>query len=420
MKKLLILGGIQTEINIVRQAKKMGVYTIVADNNPGSPAKKHSDESVLMDVTNVDSVVDFCKRNKIDGIISGYVDILLEPWRESCKELGLPCYLTSKMIKMSTDKIFFKENCTKYGIPVPTTYYCGGSLNETVLKSINYPVFVKPLDASGSRGCGVCNNEEELISQFNSAICFSKTRNVVIEDYIEGVEFLLDYIGVDGDFTLLEMFDRRMSNDRGSARNYSNVSIAPSFGIDRFCSELDSKIKTMFRDMGFKDGLIFLQGHVCKDKIVLYEMGCRLGGSFIDLEQNVLGFNSVELLINHALYGSMTNQTIDIPEKCASFKKICCVNNFLLKCEGDTVKRIVGLEKLSKDRNYISHFLLKDVGFKCMRDTIVDKPILSIFFSGNDIGSIRNSISYFNSVFDVFGENGDSLLMEKFDPKDLK
>ena len=40
MKKLLILGGFPQMIDIVMTAKTMGVYTIVADREPSSPAKR--------------------------------------------------------------------------------------------------------------------------------------------------------------------------------------------------------------------------------------------------------------------------------------------------------------------------------------------------------------------------------------------
>ena len=39
-KKLLILGGIKLACDIVKSAKRMGAYVIVADYNEDSPAKK--------------------------------------------------------------------------------------------------------------------------------------------------------------------------------------------------------------------------------------------------------------------------------------------------------------------------------------------------------------------------------------------
>lgn len=216
-KKLLILGATATECDIVRYAKAMGIFTIVADYKEDSPAKLIADKPVLINALDVDAIVELCDKEKVDGVITGFVDILLRPYLEVCKRLGLPCYVTEKMLSMSTNKIDFKETCDRYGVPVPQTYLMGSKVDDTVLSKIQYPVFVKPLDGSGSRGAGVCYNEAELLEHFEEAVSYSVSGNAIIEDYISGREFLLDYIGVDGEFRLLSIFDRFMASDRAGS-----------------------------------------------------------------------------------------------------------------------------------------------------------------------------------------------------------
>ena len=83
-KKLLIIGATTTECDIVRYAKAAGIYTIVADYLPDSPAKKVADKAVLINALDVDALVDFCKKEKVDGVITGFVDILLKPYMDVC------------------------------------------------------------------------------------------------------------------------------------------------------------------------------------------------------------------------------------------------------------------------------------------------------------------------------------------------
>ena len=113
-KKLLILGGIQMACDIVKSAQAMGAYVVVADYLEDSPAKKIADEAVLINALDVDAIVDFCRKEHVNGVTTGFVDILLQPCYEVCQRLGLPCYLTSQMIELSTNKIAFKEACKKY------------------------------------------------------------------------------------------------------------------------------------------------------------------------------------------------------------------------------------------------------------------------------------------------------------------
>ena len=71
MKKLLILGGTRISCEIVRKAKKMGVYTVVTDyyDETKSPAKQIADESFLVSCTDVDAVVSLIKEQNIDGVL---------------------------------------------------------------------------------------------------------------------------------------------------------------------------------------------------------------------------------------------------------------------------------------------------------------------------------------------------------------
>ena len=419
-KKLLVLGGIKYECDIVEHAQKMGAYTIVADYDTDSPAKSIADQAVLIDATDVNAITAFCKKEHVDGITTGFVDILLPGWIEMCKELELPCYATPKMLSMSIDKMDFKRTCEQYGVPVPKTFFVGKELTQEVLDAITYPVFVKPLDASGSRGCGVCNNAEETKAQFREAASYSPTDHVIIEEYLTGREFLLDYIGVDGEFRLLEMFDRYMGSDRGSARNFSNVSVAPSFVIDHYYAEIDEKVRTMFKKLGFKDGLIFLQGTIDGERITFYEMGCRLGGSFFDLEQACLGMNAVDMVIRYALSGKMVADIDEIPERAARFSKFAAVNNFLLAGGDETIARIEGVEEARQLPGYVTSIQYREEGLYYIQDSIVDKPVISIYFTGNDIEEIKAGIQFLNDHFEVTNQDGKSLLMAKIDPEDME
>jgi hypothetical protein len=78
-----------------------------------APAMSVADKSVLISARDVDAMEKFCREEQVDGVITGFVDILLKPYMELCKRLGLPCYITEKMLSMSTNKVDFKETCDK-------------------------------------------------------------------------------------------------------------------------------------------------------------------------------------------------------------------------------------------------------------------------------------------------------------------
>ena len=418
-KKLLIIGGTKTECDIIRYAKAKGAYTIVADYDPEAPGMKSADKAVLISARDVGALVDFCKEEEVDGVITGFVDILLSPYMEVCKRLELPCYITDKMLSMSTNKEVFKEICDKYEISVPHTHFVGATIDEDTLRRINYPIFVKPLDGSGSRGAGVCKDEEELCTKFREAVNYSSSGNAIIEDYITGREFLLDYIAVNGEFRLLSIFDRFMASDRGSAINYSTISISPSKMVDYYLDSVNDRVINMFKSEGFTDGILFMQGYYDGNRVTFYEMGCRLGGSYFNHEQACLGYNAMDMVIRFALTGKMVDDINMISKESAKYEKYALDCNYLLKGIDETVASIVGMEKVEAMPECIEIQKYQDVGYHYSKDRTVDRPIMVAEVVADNKEEVKRIVNYINNEFNVFNERGESLLMEKLDPVTL-
>lgn len=419
-KKLLILGGFYLACDIVKAAQRMGAYVIVADYNPESPAKDIADRFELISTLDVDALEKFCREEGVDGVTTGFVDILLQPCYDLCQRLGLPCYMTPKMIEVSTNKVAFKEECNRYGVPVPQTYLVGGEITDEIYSKINYPVFVKPLDSSGSRGAGVCNNREELDARFEEALSYSVSHNAIIEDYITGREFLMDYIAVDGEFRVLSMFDRYMTPDRGSAVNYSNISMTPSKAIDKYLAEINDKVIAMYKGLGFTDGVLFMQGYYDGRRITFFEMGCRLGGSYYNHQRACLGHNAIDMVVRFALSGKMTNEIDSIPIDIAKYNgKYALDCDYLLKGSDETIAKIVGLEEIRKMDGVVEIQQFHDVGYHYVKDRTVDKCIVDIEIVCNSKEEVIEKVNYLNSAFDVLNEKGESLLMTKLNPEEL-
>lgn len=416
-KKLLILGGFNLACVIVRHAQALGAYVVVADYNENAQAKDIADKFVAISATDVEALVELCKKENIDGITTGFVDILLYPCYEVCKRLGLPYYVTPKMLSMSTNKIDFKETCNLYDVPVPQTYFIGSEISEEIYEKINYPVFVKPLDASGSRGAGVCHNREELEKQFNEAMSFSVTHNAIIEDYITGREFLMNYIAQDGEFRMVSMFDRYASSDRGGAINYASLSMGPSKAVDYYFNEVEGKVVNMFKSLGFRDGLYFLQGYSDGNKITFFEMGCRLGGSYYDLERKCIDIDPIDMTIRYALTGVMTENIDAIPARVGKYKNIGVCVNYLLIGGEETIGKISGIEEIKKMPSYVESEQRQFVGDHYKNDSTVDRPVFSVYLAVEDKNQLVRDVNYMNSVFTVVNTEGKSILKEKFNPE---
>ena len=419
-KKLLILGGVKLACDIVKSAQRMGAYVVVADYNEDSPAKQIADEGVMINAMDVDAIIEYCQQSRIDGVTTGFVDILLKPCYEVCKRLGLPCYMTPKMIELSTNKVSFKEACDMFNVPVPQTYLVGNKIPKDVYMKIQYPVFVKPLDSSGSRGAGVCYNHYELNERFDEAVSYSASGNAIIEDYITGREFLLDYIAVGGEYRLLSMFDRHMTEDRGSAVNYSNISISPSKYLDMYYSTVNDNVVQMFKALGFTDGVLFMQGYCTDERIVFFEMGCRLGGSYYNHQRACIGYNALDMIVICSLTGKMTECIDEIPIEVARYNgKYALDCNYLLKGSGETIAEIRGLDEIKAMPCCVELQQFHDVGYHYVKDRTVDKPIANAEIVVNSREEVIEKVNFINKTFDVVNADGESLLITKLAPENL-
>lgn len=158
-KRLLILGGSRISCEIVKRARKMGINTGVTDWYPleCSPAKREADEAYYVSTSDIESMVRLVRDEKFDGVITGFTDSVLPYYAEICDVAGLPSYGTKEQFEIFTDKEKYKRLMRAFDIPTIPDYEVDINRFEETATDIKYPVIVKPLDGSGSRGVTVCN-----------------------------------------------------------------------------------------------------------------------------------------------------------------------------------------------------------------------------------------------------------------------
>lgn len=409
-KKLLFLGGIQRACAIVRRAQELGVYVIVADYNEDSPAKKVADEAALIDATDVDALTDFCLKNGVDGITTAYADILLTPCMEVARRIGKPFYATEEMIRISTDKTAFKECMQQYGIPIPKTYSVTTENYREMAQRLLYPVFLKPVDASGSRGADVCRSPEDFCRKYEYALSFSKKKSITVEDFLEGTEFILDYLLIDGEPYLLSMADRYSSEGRGPAVNSPNLMVLPSKNLAQYAKQVHPDVVRMAKDLGFQNGVLFFQGYAKDDKITFYEMGCRLGGTWPYVDAHFTGFNPIDMLVCHALTGRMLPPQADPSGISPFFDGLSAIVYYLANCPEGEIQTITGMQVLQQMPEVVCVLQNYWEGDRFLLGRFTDIRFLAIHLVAPDYDSLNKAVERVYANIDYLDIHGKSLL----------
>ena len=175
-KRLLLMSGSAAACEIVREAKEMGVEVYATDYYKTSPVKRISDKSFMVSTADVDSVVNLCRQEHVDGIFSGYTDSVLPYMQQVAEKLNLPFWGSKENIDICIDKMKFKKACQKAGLKtIPCIKATQNDYAEKILQ-VRCPVVVKPVDNSGSRGVYKCFDNIKLKEYCEKALAFSQKK----------------------------------------------------------------------------------------------------------------------------------------------------------------------------------------------------------------------------------------------------
>ena len=412
-KKLLILGGVPAMAEMTLRAQEMEVEVLVTDYLEDSPAKKYADKSFMTSTTDVDAVVQLCKEQEVDGIITGNVDSLLLYYAQICEKASLPCYGTLEHFKLMTDKKAFKKVCKESGVPVVEDYKQEDLDND---ENISYPVIVKPIDSSGSKGISVCKNREELERGIEKALSFSPSGQYIVERYMTGAEVVLYYYFQDGNPVFMGMCDRYVNNEQGGLAQLPTAYIFPSKYTQNHIEKTDKKIKDMFKEIGMTNGSIFLQAFIEDGIAYLYEPGYRLNGA---REHYIFGainkVNASDMLIHFALTGKMSDENIE--EKADPFikGKYACKLSPIIRT--GTIEKIVGTEIFDKLSTVVKVVYNNQEG-----GTVLEKEAGTLrqiayraFLVADSKEELKDTISQIQKSVDYLDSDGNSMMLTPFD-----
>ena len=420
MKKLLILGGTQISCEIVRQARKMKIFTGVTDYNKpeDSPAKRLADTRHMVSCTDVDAVVNLIRSEGYDGILTGFNDMLLPCYAEICEKTGKPCYGTHKQFEIFTNKKEYKKLLKEYGIPVVEDY--SDSVNAGDLKGLEFPVVVKPSDNSGSRGVTICKDRIECERAYQEAREKSKKDEVVVERYMDGKEATVFWLFVDGVYYLSGIGNRHVNGFQEGCIPLPVGYTFPSILTDKYIETVAPNAKRMFKDVGIQNGMMFMQ---CKEEdgiCYVYDLGYRLTGSLeYKLFERCCKYNPLEMMIDYAV----SNDKRSIFDKNLAepyFNGLYPYNVSILSAPGH-IKKIMGINDVKNLDGVLDIVIAHGEGeeiSESMRGLLaqISVRVLGVADNRESIIPIMNEIE---DKIRIISDKGDNLVFGRMNAEDI-
>ena len=349
-KKLLILGGNALSVDIVKQANKMGVYTIVTDWNSvkDSPAKSHANEHWNISLLDFEALTSKIREEHVDGIITGFTDSYLLPYQHLCEMCNLPCYATKQQFELTLDKALFKATCQEFGVPTVPEFRID-TFDKSTISTTNR-VILKPVDNSGSRGICICDSPDTFEKKLAYAQSFSAKKHVIIEQYMDCEDVSFEYKVQDGEVFLSAICDREIYKTSEFGSITSKLTY-PSKYADIYLQDINNKVADMFKALKLENGVLFMQAFVKDGQFYFYEMGYRLsGGRHYIFTENQNTTNACKELIHFALTGKMAEQQLSQIAK-PNFQDICIQLSII--CQSQTIHHVEGWDYIMNIRQII-------------------------------------------------------------------
>ena len=341
MDTIMVIPGAAAQIPVIKRIKELGYKVVCVNPHNNSPAFPYADFTEQYDILNVDDCIGVAKKYNVCAVISDECDIAIPTVASVSETLGIPS-IGSRLARLYTNKKEMRDYSRYNGFPCPAYQQCS-TLEEAkkFFQSLEIPkMIMKPLDSNSSRGVYTVTNETELCEQFERSLAFSRSEHAVLcEEFIEGTEFTIDGIVLNGKHYSLAISrkDHYEHHQNIACELYFSHS-DPEFNYEQLRKQNDEYVEKSGLPFGFTHAEYKFNGK----QFVLIEIGARGGGNYISshVVPAMTGLDNYKLLVEHTLNANQVNEYTLNPK----YQDRCCVLKFFDVDSSNDGKVVKGIE----------------------------------------------------------------------------
>jgi carbamoyl-phosphate synthase large subunit len=167
---ILVFGGSNYQLSLIKKCKKIGLFTVVIDPNPKAEALSYVDAFEVVSGQDFEETCHVVEKYDINAIITAATDKPLVMMSRVAQKYNLSFYSKETAI-LATNKFLMKEKFIENNIPCAQ-----GRLIESIPEDMNFPIIVKPIDNSGSRGVIFCDDRAKAEKVLEEAKSFKSLK----------------------------------------------------------------------------------------------------------------------------------------------------------------------------------------------------------------------------------------------------
>ena len=298
-KKIAIIGATEFQNPLIIKAKRMGYETYVYAWENNDVGEKTADHFIPISVIEKEEIYKDCIKNGINTAVSIGSDVTILTANYLQRKFGKP---TNPEItdQIGTNKYKMRKAFMKSGVLCPKFILCSKVPDKSKLKAFKFPIIVKPVDRSGSRGIYKVNDYKQIKEVFTESRKQSFSKKVIIEEYIDGNEYSAECISFNGIHKLLAVTKKYTT---GSPHFIETGHDEPSGINKKLINKIEQEVYKALTALHIENGASHTEFKLDDDGVFhIIEIGPRMGGDCIgsDLVRLSTGYDFMKMVIDIA------------------------------------------------------------------------------------------------------------------------
>ena len=314
-QKLMVLGAGPAQLPLIRTGVELGHFVVTVDYLPENVGHHMSHRSVDCSTVDRDGVLAAAIELGIDGIATLASDVATPTIAYVADRLGLPGPPLNVAETMA-NKAQFRAFQESVGLPGPR--FCVGTCCDDVLtdaRGLTFPVVVKPVDTSGSRGVSKVDRHADHAFRraFAEALRYSPSRTVCVEEFVPGHD-------VSGDGFVVDRRLRAVVTKKYKRGLMPVGHAVPSHLTGEEQEEVRAGVERVCAALGYENGPLDFDVRLSDEGPTVLEMSARLGGNAIPaVIHHATGVDLVAAVVAYALGGEPRVPAVfEMRQQCAS------------------------------------------------------------------------------------------------------
>lgn len=400
MAKALVLAGGFPQIALLKELKKRGYTTVLADWNENPVAKSYADIFYQASTLDVEAIEKIAVQENVAFLITACTDQALLTVAYVSEKLGLPCYIDYQTALNVTNKAYMKEVFEKYGIST-AKHVIMAELDESKIANMPYPLIVKPVDCNSSKGVKRVDNLEELKVAFAEAVRLSRTKTAIVEQFVNGPEISVDVYVENGKAHVLCV----SNNDKIADKNKFIIfrGRCPARETEAVYDQIELTAQQIADAFGLKNTPMLIQLITDGKRVYVLEFSARTGGGLKFLRiQRMSGFDVIKAVVDLTV-----GEKPHVEKDAAQCKYLA---DEFIYCKSGTFDHLEGFEELKKQGVLVDYYVFKWKGAQFHSVESSGDRVAGFTIMDNDLEALKEKHNVVAKNIKVIDENGADMM----------